>query len=359
MEFGKNLKKIRKRKKLKQSEVGKLIGVTRQTVQKYESGVISNVPLDKIEKLATALNCNTSDLLFGTNEMLSNTETDFSEEGTKKLKSLMKKDTISSLELLEQINFFRKKEGKPLTTHRDLLIIIETEFTDINRKRIKGGMCPETHTEIKEQLQAEGIEISEYSNSQNGQTYTMYLLPIEKAKQCLLKESKYVRRAVIHYIEELENKISEKIILKANLFSDDKDIVIASHKRLLELETEEKNKLIEDQRKEIEHNQDVIIGLVKDVDLKDKRAILNEVVRYRGANIRERWRLLYKEFEGKFHLNIKARLENYKQTHKVKSTFNKLDYIEKELKLLNELYEIACKIFKSDIDEIIARYKII
>ena len=161
------------------------------------------------------------------------------------------------------------------------------------------------------------------------------------------------------FIEELENKISEKIILKANLFSDDKDIVIASHKRLLKLETEEKNKLIEDQRKEIEHNQDVIIGLVKDVDLKDKRAILNEVVRYRGANIRERWRLLYKEFEGKFHLNIKARLENYKQTHKVKSSFNKLDYIEKELKLLNELYEIACKIFKSDIDEIIARYKII
>lgn len=118
-----------------------------------------------------------------------------------------KKQSITSLELLEQINFFREKEGKPKTNHADLLIIIETEFTNINRKRVKRGVCPEVHTQIKEQLQTEGILISEYINSQNNQTYPMYILPTEKAKQCLLKESKFVRRAVIHYLEILEERI--------------------------------------------------------------------------------------------------------------------------------------------------------
>lgn len=36
-------------------EVGKIVGITRQTIQRYESGVISNIPSDKIELLAKAL----------------------------------------------------------------------------------------------------------------------------------------------------------------------------------------------------------------------------------------------------------------------------------------------------------------
>lgn len=61
----------------------------------------------------------------------------------KQLEKLNHKDRyITSLELLEQINFFREQEGNPKTTHKDLLIIIETEFTDINRKRVEGGGVP-------------------------------------------------------------------------------------------------------------------------------------------------------------------------------------------------------------------------
>lgn len=36
-------------------DVAKIVGITRQTVQKYESGVVSNIPSDKIEDLAKAL----------------------------------------------------------------------------------------------------------------------------------------------------------------------------------------------------------------------------------------------------------------------------------------------------------------
>lgn len=129
---------------------------------------------------------------------------------------LKDKQTITSLELLEQINFFRKEEGKPKTNHADLLIIIETEFTDINRKRVKGGIRPETHTQIEEQLKRENIEISYYINPQNNQTYKMYILPTAKAKQCLLKESKFVRNRVIHRLEELEKHIQQP---KQNILS--------------------------------------------------------------------------------------------------------------------------------------------
>lgn len=36
-------------------DVSKIVGVTRQTIQKYESGIVSNIPSDKIELLAQAL----------------------------------------------------------------------------------------------------------------------------------------------------------------------------------------------------------------------------------------------------------------------------------------------------------------
>lgn len=148
-------------------------------------------------------------------------------------KAIMNKQTITSLELLEQINFFRREEGKPETTHKDLLIIIETEFIDVNRKRIKGGMCPEIHTQIEKQLKKENIEISYYINPQNSQTYKMYILPVTKAKQCLLKESKFVRRAVIHKLEELESEQhKQKILSVPEFLFEQSKLMVEYDKRL-------------------------------------------------------------------------------------------------------------------------------
>lgn len=251
---------------------------------------------------------------------------------------LLNKSMITSLELLEQINFFRKEEGnKNPLRHDTLLNIIRDEF-DIGK-----GVQKILETSYYDQWNRE---------------QPMYILTFSQARQVLSRESKLVRSRIFEYIDELESKLNEINLLKLNLFSDDKEIVIASHKRLVELETMENKKQIEQQQKEIEHNQDVIIGLVKDIDLKDKRAILNDVVRYKGGQqAHERWKMLYREFGNKYHIDINKRYENYKATHKEKTSYNKLDFIEKELKSLNELYEIACKLFKSDVDEIIARYQ--
>lgn len=50
------LKSLRRANGLTLDDVAKKVGVSRQTIQRYESGVISNIPSDNIEKLALALN---------------------------------------------------------------------------------------------------------------------------------------------------------------------------------------------------------------------------------------------------------------------------------------------------------------
>ncbi len=50
-----NIKNKRTEHKMTLEELAQKVGVSRQTIQRYESGVISNIPSDKIELIAKAL----------------------------------------------------------------------------------------------------------------------------------------------------------------------------------------------------------------------------------------------------------------------------------------------------------------
>lgn len=118
------------------------------------------------------------------------------------------------------------------------------------------------------------------------------------------------------------------------------------------LETVRKqNEKILQQQQIIEHKENVIIGLVDEVTLGEKRQILNRVVRYKGANFQERWKELYRQFEMKYHIDLNKRLESYNANHKPKMK-NKIDYIDKVLGKIPELYEIACKLYENDVKEL-------
>lgn len=119
------------------------------------------------------------------------------------------------------------------------------------------------------------------------------------------------------------------------------------------LETVRKqNEIIALKENEIEHKEDVIVGLVDEISLAEKRQILNRVVRYKGANYRERWNELYKQFEMKYHIeSIKNKLEKYNKNHKPKLK-SKVDYIDKVMNKIPELYEIACKLYENDVREL-------
>lgn len=112
----------------------------------------------------------------------------------------------------------------------------------------------------------------------------------------------------------------------------------------------EQNETIKRQQKEIIHKEDVIIGLVDDIDLATKRQRITKIVRF-GADgkYQERYSLLYGEFERKYHCNLKSRMEGCALKPKVR---NKMDYIDREMGMIPQLYEIACKLFENDVEKL-------
>lgn len=67
MTTNKRLREMRLANNLTLDNVAKRIGVTRQTVQKYESGIIYGIPSDKIEALAKIYNTTPAYLMGWTN----------------------------------------------------------------------------------------------------------------------------------------------------------------------------------------------------------------------------------------------------------------------------------------------------
>lgn len=117
------------------------------------------------------------------------------------------KKTLSSLELLEQINLFRQEEYKEKFKNNTLTEAEKKKgnFTRLEHRSLLGIIRDEFSEEINEQK----ILQSSYVNSQN-KKQPMFLLTLNQAKQVLLRESKYVRRAIINYIEVLEQAIIDK-----------------------------------------------------------------------------------------------------------------------------------------------------
>ena len=133
----------------------------------------------------------------------------------------LSKESINSIELLKQINYFReieykekeanntlteaqKKRGHYIELqHNDLLKIIRNEF-DI---QVNEGKISLVENKIIPTL-VEGIFETAYKD-EKGELRTMFILTIDQAKQVLMRESKVVRKAVIQYLNLLEKKIRE------------------------------------------------------------------------------------------------------------------------------------------------------
>lgn len=97
---------------------------------------------------------------------------------------------VTSLELLKEINFFRKQtEGKNKLRHDNLREVIKDEFEE----------------EIL------SLEIQEKSiSSDGGRPTKIFDLTINQSKQVLVRESKVVRKAVIKRLTELEERTEYK-----------------------------------------------------------------------------------------------------------------------------------------------------
>ena len=117
----------------------------------------------------------------------------------------------------------------------------------------------------------------------------------------------------------------------------------------------EQNEIIQKQQKEIMHKEDVIIGLVENIDLATKRQRITQIVRHcEKKNYQERYRLLYDEFSRKYHCDLKYRMENDILKPKAKNT---MDYIDRRMNMIPQLYEIACKLFENDVEALKAEWE--
>lgn len=55
MTVGSRIKKKREEKGISQTDLAEMVGISKQTLYKYENDIITNIPSDKIEKIADKL----------------------------------------------------------------------------------------------------------------------------------------------------------------------------------------------------------------------------------------------------------------------------------------------------------------
>lgn len=120
---------------------------------------------------------------------------------------LAKKESITSKDLLVQVNLFREQEYKAKQANGTL--------TEAEKKRGKFAKLEHKdlldiiRDEFSEEIGAGKISPTSYKDQWN-RNQPMFILTYNQAKQVLLRESKFVRRAIIHYIELLEQAIIDK-----------------------------------------------------------------------------------------------------------------------------------------------------
>lgn len=131
--------------------------------------------------------------------------------------------TISSFDLLIQINNFREQETKRILNHGDLLKIIRSEFDE----EIRFGKI--SNMIIVRELPNGGHRNDPY-----------FELTISQAKQVLLKESKQVRRKVIEFLENVERifansmrRVMEPVIDRINKMDSKLDQILLNQNNQL------------------------------------------------------------------------------------------------------------------------------
>ena len=137
-------------------------------------------------------------------------------------------------------------------------------------------------------------------------------------------------------------------------------MALEQQKEQLLLETQKLTEEIEQATEEIIHKEDIIIGLTKDISLADLRQRISRVIRHGGqGRYAERYGLLYKEFEEKYHISVGRRMKRDIANGTCKKSINKMEYICEVLDMTVELYEVAVKVFESDFVDLLGEIQTI
>lgn len=146
-----------------------------------------------------------------------------------------------------------------------------------------------------------------------------------------------------------QSKPMSREYLLATAFMESQKIIEENTREIAKLHNE--CTLLNDQ---VEHSQEIIDAFSKNITPSEKRAILNRLMTWHhGAVAGSRWTVLYREFEAKYHFNLDVRINNYNKNPDNKRIKSKLEYVDRVLGMLDQLYELAVKLFHSDAEALI------
>lgn len=106
MTVGQRIKKMRLSKDMTQDDLALKINTTKQTIHKYENGIITNIPSSKISEIAKALNT-TPDYLMGWSAK-SKKESEMNQKLIELIESLTEEQVA---EILNYIEYLKSKDN--------------------------------------------------------------------------------------------------------------------------------------------------------------------------------------------------------------------------------------------------------
>lgn len=242
--------------------------------------------------------------------------------------------TNSSAELIK----ITEQNGKRAVSARELHHFLgsKQEFSNWIKNRIdKYGFIENQDYEVFDNF---------IKNPNGGRPLTEYALSVDMAKELSMIENNDNGRRARKYFIACERKLQE-----SNMPSYQIDDRIKRAKKWIEEEkqrqiAEEKARVLQEEN---ERKASIIEGLVSEIPLADMRQRITQIIRKGSAgDIGKGYRLLYSEFNYKFHVNVFTRMNNalYKGSA--------MDYIEKEMNKLPDLYDLACKLFENTYEDL-------
>ncbi len=173
-------------------------------------------------------------------------------------------------------------------------------------------------------------------NPQGGRPATDHALTVQMAKEiCMLQRTDKGKQARQYFIQLETNWNSpEKVMARALQIAD---------------------RQIKSLTEKTDHQQQVITGLTESISLDQKRQILNKVMRKGFGSAdqqRDRWGALYQHFEMIHHCNVDQRITNWQDRMCKPWKKSKLDFVDKQMGMLPELYAVAVKLFETDVETV-------
>ena len=119
MTIGERIKQLRTEKEITQTELADIIGTTKQNIYKYENGIITNIPSDKIEAISSYFQVSPAFLMGWNNSAPSESETlirtsdnNFSADETQHIKKYRTLDTYGKkiIDCVLDLEFERCKQ---------------------------------------------------------------------------------------------------------------------------------------------------------------------------------------------------------------------------------------------------------